>query len=103
MVADEAAADVVVVNTCTVTGEADAKARKEVRRALAACGGAVVVTGCLAALDPAALRGLDARVVVEPDRDALAERVAGLLGDAVFESAPPAPASRTSTACSARA
>ena len=28
-------ADVVVVNTCTVTGEADRKARKEVRRALA--------------------------------------------------------------------
>ena len=61
-------ADVVVVNTCTVTGEADAKARKAVRRALGAGAGGpvVVVTGCLAALDP---RGLDAgsaaRVVVE--------------------------------------
>ena len=34
--AAEDEADVVVVNTCTVTGEADRKARKEVRRALRA-------------------------------------------------------------------
>ena len=61
---DEAA--VVVINTCTVTGEADAKARKAVRQALkAARRPVVVVTGCLAALDAKGLREIDARVVVE--------------------------------------
>jgi len=72
---DEAA--VIVVNTCTVTGEADAKARKAVRRALRAAGRPlVVVTGCLAALDPAGLSALGDRVVVEPDKERVAARVA---------------------------
>ena len=54
----EAEADLVVVNTCTVTGEAEKKTRKAVRRALRANGHArVVVTGCAAALDAAVLRG----------------------------------------------
>lgn len=77
---DAVGADLVVVNTCTVTGEADAKARKEVRRALQACRGPVVVTGCMAAVDAEGLRSLDPRVIVEADRSALLERVAGLLG-----------------------
>jgi threonylcarbamoyladenosine tRNA methylthiotransferase MtaB len=71
---------VVVVNTCTVTGEADAKARKAIRHALAAGAGTVVVTGCLAAIDPEGLEALDPRVVVEPDRAALAGRVSRLAG-----------------------
>jgi len=76
---DEAA--VVVINTCTVTGEADAKARKAVRRALKSSGSPVViVTGCLAALDAAALSALGERVVVEPDKTQLAVRVGELLG-----------------------
>jgi threonylcarbamoyladenosine tRNA methylthiotransferase MtaB len=73
-------ADVVVVNTCTVTAEADAKARKAVRHALARGASAVVVTGCLAILDPEGLRAIDARVVVEADRSALPRRVAELAG-----------------------
>jgi len=73
---DEADADVVVVNTCTVTAEADAKARKAVRQALRAAGEPiVVVTGCLAALDAAGLQALGTRVVVDADKDRLAERV----------------------------
>ncbi len=76
---DEAA--VVIVNTCTVTGEADAKARKAVRQALRASRGpVVVVTGCLAAVDRAALEALDERVVVEPAKELVASRVAELLG-----------------------
>lgn len=76
---DEAA--VIVVNTCTVTGEADAKARKAVRQALkAARSPVVVVTGCLASVDPETLAALDARVVVEPDKERVAERVAEALG-----------------------
>jgi threonylcarbamoyladenosine tRNA methylthiotransferase MtaB len=75
---DEAA--IVVVNTCTVTGEADAKARKAVRHALSGGAATVVVTGCLAAIDPQGLRDIDPRVVVEPDRAALPRRVAELAG-----------------------
>lgn len=78
---DESEADVVVVNTCTVTGEADAKARKAVRRALRSPSRPlVVVTGCLAALDAEGLRALDSRVIVDAEKDALAARVAELVG-----------------------
>jgi len=73
-------ADVVVINTCTVTGEADSKARKAVRHALGGGAGAVLVTGCLAAIDPQGLRALDPRIVVETDRAALPRRVAELAG-----------------------
>jgi threonylcarbamoyladenosine tRNA methylthiotransferase MtaB len=70
-------AEVVVINTCTVTGEADAKARKEIRRALALpAEPLVIVTGCLAAIDAEGLRALGSRVVVAPDRDEVAARVA---------------------------
>lgn len=58
-----APADVVVVNTCSVTAEAERKCRQVVRRALRASPGAfVVVTGCYAQLRPdevAALDGVD--------------------------------------------
>jgi threonylcarbamoyladenosine tRNA methylthiotransferase MtaB len=70
---DEAAADVVVINSCTVTGEADAKTRKAVRRALAGpVAPTVVVTGCLAALDPQGLQRLSSRVVAVSDKAAVA-------------------------------
>jgi threonylcarbamoyladenosine tRNA methylthiotransferase MtaB len=52
-------ADVVVVNTCTVTHTADADARQIVRRAHRANEGAtIVVTGCYAQTDGDALRAL---------------------------------------------
>jgi threonylcarbamoyladenosine tRNA methylthiotransferase MtaB len=79
LVDSDSEADVVVVNTCTVTAEADAKARKEVRRALVASAGPVVVTGCLAAVDPESLTRLDRRVVVGVDRAGLAQLVGALL------------------------
>jgi threonylcarbamoyladenosine tRNA methylthiotransferase MtaB len=72
-------ADAVIVNTCTVTGEADAKARKEVRRALGSTAGPVVVTGCLAAVDAEGLRALGERVVVEPDRRVVPGTVVALV------------------------
>lgn len=79
-VSSEDQAQVVVINTCTVTGEADTKARKAVRQALkAACSPIVVVTGCLASLDADGLRSLDPRVVVESDKSRVASRVAAAL------------------------
>ena len=57
------AADVVVVNTCTVTGEAEKKTRKAVRQVLRANPASdVVVTGCAAAIDADAFTSMD------PDR-----------------------------------
>ncbi len=61
----EEAADLIIVNTCTVTAEADKKARKAVHHALAANPLAdVVVTGCAAAIDAATFNAMDPRVRV---------------------------------------
>ncbi len=58
-------ADVAVVNTCTVTAEADRKTRKEVNRALERNPQATVfVIGCAAAIDPMAYEALSPRVRV---------------------------------------
>lgn len=54
---DPSAADVIVLNTCTVTGRADAEGRRLARmfRRLAP-GARIVATGCYAERDPEALR-----------------------------------------------
>ncbi len=79
---DLAEADVVVVNTCTVTGEADHKARKAVRRALRLPREpVVVVTGCLAALDAGGLEALGPRVIVEADKARVPQRVRAAMPD----------------------
>lgn len=84
---DEQAAEIIVINTCTVTGEADAKARKAVRHALdGACRPIVVVTGCLAALDSDGLRSLGERVVVEADKAKVSGRIAEITGATVADS-----------------
>lgn len=57
--------DVVIVNTCTVTGEAEKKTRKAVHHALRTHSHAtVVVTGCAASIDPDIFRAMDPRVRV---------------------------------------
>lgn len=61
--ADQGSADLIVVNSCTVTGEADKKTRKAVRAALRANPEAqVVVTGCGVSVDAAAYTQIDNRV-----------------------------------------
>lgn len=60
-------ADIVVVNTCTVTGEADKKTRKAVRSVIRAnpqC--PIIVTGCAAANDPSLYASMDERIFVIP-------------------------------------
>ncbi|GAB4274923.1 MAG: tRNA (N(6)-L-threonylcarbamoyladenosine(37)-C(2))-methylthiotransferase MtaB [Coriobacteriia bacterium] len=77
-ISERSAADVVIVNTCCVTAEAERKARKAVRRILSEAPSArVVVTGCMAVVSGQALGRLGDRVEVVEDRS----RVAGLLGD----------------------
>jgi threonylcarbamoyladenosine tRNA methylthiotransferase MtaB len=67
-------ADLCVVNTCTVTGEADAKGRQLIRRlAQANPGAAIVVMGCFATRDPDAVARLPGVTKVIPDKARLAE------------------------------
>lgn len=59
------AAEVIVVNTCTVTGEAEKKTRKAVRVALKANDFAhVIVTGCAAAINASVFEEMSPRVEV---------------------------------------
>jgi len=68
---DAACAEIVVINTCTVTHRADADARKQIRRVRRVnpdC--RLLVTGCYAELDAEAIRALDGvdRVFGNPDK-----------------------------------
>ncbi len=79
--AEPAEADLIVVNTCTVTGEAEKKTRKAVHRALRANEHArVVVTGCAVSLDAAGFKAMDARVETAT-KGALLESLAARVGD----------------------
>jgi threonylcarbamoyladenosine tRNA methylthiotransferase MtaB len=76
-------ADLVLVNTCTVTSEADAKSRHAVRRARRASPHApIVVTGCSVQVDRAAFAAADpaATLVDNRSKDALLAELDRLLG-----------------------
>lgn len=76
--ADERA-DVCVVNTCTVTVEGDAKSRQLVRRLHAENPGArIVVMGCYATRDPAAVAKLPGVTHVITDKARLGDELRGL-------------------------
>ena len=78
---DEDEADLIVINTCAVTGEAEAKTRKAVRHAVNLPRKPyVVVTGCAVNLHPDSLAELSDRVVIEPMKTDVAARAADLLG-----------------------
>lgn len=80
-VVPEDEADLVVVNTCAVTGEAEAKTRKTVRHAAHLPKAPLVVaTGCVASLFGDELAGLAPNVVVEPNKARVAERALDALG-----------------------
>ena len=68
-------AELIVINTCAVTGEAEAKTRKAVRHALGrARHPFVLATGCAAALHPESLCEISDRVLVEPSKVDVARR-----------------------------
>ena len=72
--ADGEPADLCLVNTCTVTHEADAKGRQAIRRlAHDNPGAAIVVMGCFATRDPVAVARLPGVVKVVTDKRRLAE------------------------------
>ena len=78
----EGEAELIVINTCAVTGEAEAKTRKTIRHAAHLPAAPVVVaTGCVANLFRSELEQLGPNVLVEPNKaevPALALRELGL-------------------------
>ena len=96
VVEDPAAADLAVVNSCTVTHESEAKLGRLVRR-LARQSGRLetVVMGCAAALDDGRIGGLPSvRAVVGGAEPAQVLRAAGLQSPlSVLGSSPPVPRS----------
>lgn len=77
LVASPDQADLAVINTCSVTGEADADSRQKIRQAARAGVEEIVVTGCWATLKPqeaAALPGVRL-VIVNSQKDSLAAQV----------------------------
>jgi threonylcarbamoyladenosine tRNA methylthiotransferase MtaB len=68
--ADDGMADVVIVNTCTVTRKAAMQSRQAVRQAIRANPGArIVVTGCHAQTAPAELAAIDGVDLIVGNRD----------------------------------
>jgi threonylcarbamoyladenosine tRNA methylthiotransferase MtaB len=74
--ADGEPADLCLVNTCTVTHEADAKGRQAIRRlAHENAGAAIVVMGCFATRDPEAVARLPGVIKVVTDKERLADEL----------------------------
>jgi threonylcarbamoyladenosine tRNA methylthiotransferase MtaB len=72
-------ADLVVVNTCSVTGAASSDSRQKIRQA--ACAGAqVVVTGCWSSLDQEAAGALPGvrKVIPNSEKDTLVDLIFGV-------------------------
>ncbi|WP_246824711.1 radical SAM protein [Olsenella sp. HMSC062G07] len=97
-VVDPPDASVIVVNSCAVTGEAQATTRKRVRH-LAALPQApeVVVTGCVASLFADELASVAPSVRVVPDKAQVAAQVMSVVGISALphESAAPRPGTPT--------
>ena len=92
-VIDRVNPQVVVVNTCTVTGEADKKTRKTVRRVLKDYPEAtVLVTGCAAAMTPEVYRAMSDRVRLVGKAGVVEAALS--LGDDSLHGHLPAPAGR---------
>lgn len=85
-------AQLIVINTCAVTGEAEAKTRKAVRKAVGRrMDPIVIVTGCVVNLDPGALTSISDRVIAEPSKADVVQRAISVLcdtADAVKEEKP---------------
>ena len=78
--APAAECDIAIVNTCTVTGEAEVKNRKEIRALLRAGCAHVIVTGCAINIDAGHYADISPRVICERDKQRVAPRAAELLG-----------------------
>jgi threonylcarbamoyladenosine tRNA methylthiotransferase MtaB len=81
----DSCADIVIVNTCTVTSKAEQKARRFIRSLLKNTGSPVVVTGCYAKLNVSEINALDTgpekRLYVVQDKSRLLELPCFLLNN----------------------
>lgn len=87
---DDRAADLYVVNSCTITHDADADTRQLVRRAARQRPGArVVVTGCMATADPDSLAAMPevSRVLGNREKERFLELALGTGDDRVHVAA----------------
>lgn len=76
---DTSQADLIIVNTCTVTEEADKKTRKTIRRVLRDNPHArILVTGCAAVIEPDFYESLDSRITVVDKHDLLEQSTHGI-------------------------
>ena len=67
--------EVVVINTCCVTGEAEAKSRQAIRKALKS-GAEVAVMGCYGQLDPQTLKEIGVSIIVgTSERKSIVDKV----------------------------
>ena len=83
-------ADLAIINTCTVTGEGDKSSRQAIRHAARSSpDGYLVVTGCYASVDPAAVAAIDGvdLVAANDDKEQIVQRLAdaGLVAPAPIE------------------
>jgi threonylcarbamoyladenosine tRNA methylthiotransferase MtaB len=84
MVLPAAAADVYIINSCTVTERTDAQSRQLIRRALKTNPRAqVIVTGCYAQHSPAAIAALSERIHIlgNPEKSAIRSCIKKILED----------------------
>ena len=87
-----AEADVILINSCCVTAEADAKSRKALRRALkSAADAAVIVTGCGAVVDAEQFLSISPRCLLIAEKPQALAQALELLG---LEAAAPAAPTR---------
>jgi len=73
LVAEARLADLVVINTCTVTAAAESDSRQKIRQAGRSGANQIIATGCYATLNPRQIANLPGvtRVVGNPDKDNL--------------------------------
>jgi threonylcarbamoyladenosine tRNA methylthiotransferase MtaB len=96
VVDDPAAADLAVVNSCTVTYESEAKLRRFVRHVARAGHAETIVMGCAAALDDGAIAALPSvRAVVANAEPTMVLRAAGLDAGGARHVVPRQPTGRT--------
>lgn len=85
--AEAQGSDIVIVNTCTVTGEAEAKNRKIIRSLLRKADAPVLVTGCAINIDADHYADIDERVRCEINKERVPQLARELIGSADVERA----------------
>lgn len=76
---DPETSDLVILNTCTVTGEADTKNRKAIRSLLRKSDAPLLVTGCAVSIESDFYAAIDERIVCESDKDRVRTRATELV------------------------